>query len=402
MAPPVPLMKTKKQKRLEKEKAARPPVLGNFDQLPTKLTTLRPPIRGKLPARKPTWSEKLAQRRRHREERRGARQALRRKVRRPVFLLPKVDPEPDPEEIADRRVPPIHFRVNCRTKCLDVTVQLHHCPPQFIHLDPTPTHFVLDTKKWSTKYDVSLPYIEGIRCDPAKATASLDRGTLAVALPITVFPEKAKQRQARISAAIREGKRLRFVQARGGEMVGMRVVPAKERKRKRGADDEDADACVPIPRVGPKKKFVTDKSHLALMAEKAAEAEDSKVAARQAKLGATEAYFKERYAQRLEKKEDRRDIRERVLDRITQQQQQFLQQRQEKAAAAAAPAAAATPAATPALAAGVDARSKAAPGRKVSFARSNTVIRFSGEGDCAGKSKKQKRGGPTAVVEYRG
>jgi hypothetical protein len=44
----------------------------------------------------------------------------------------------------------------------------------------------------------------------------------------------AKERQAAISAAIREGRRRRFVQARGGELVGMRVAPPKERKRSLG------------------------------------------------------------------------------------------------------------------------------------------------------------------------
>lgn len=79
-------------------------------------------------------------------------------------------------------------------------------------MPPTPTHFVLDTLKWSKKYQVNQPYFGGVTCDPTKAVAQFEHNILSVSLPITDMPKETRDKQARISAAIREAKRLRFVQ----------------------------------------------------------------------------------------------------------------------------------------------------------------------------------------------
>eukprot|EP00668_Euglena_longa_P040950 GGOE01053892.1.p1 GENE.GGOE01053892.1~~GGOE01053892.1.p1 ORF type:complete len:404 (+),score=103.42 GGOE01053892.1:143-1213(+) len=354
------------------------------------MTSLRPPIREKKTTKKLSFAEKRLLRKRKREERRTMRKVLKKKLKRPVFILPKMDEGLEVEDEEGKNAPPIHSHINGRTKCLDIKVDLHHCPPQYINLNPTATHFVLDTLKWSKKYQVNQRFLGDVTCDPSKATAQFEHSVLRVSLPITDMPKETRDKQARVSAAIREAKRLRFVQARGGEVVGMRVVPAKERKRKRDEDDEGSDSHVPIPRVGPKKKFVTDKQTLEILAADAAATEEDKVAGRQAKMGVTEAYFKEKHAQKMEAKDRKADITDRVLDRIVAQQQKHIRDKEVSLGLQERPP----------LASGVDSKTKGRSDKKrVSFATTNMVVKFGTEGSCTGKKAKGKKV-KEHVVEY--
>jgi len=378
--------KTKKEKRKAKEKIERGPVLGNFDVKPTIMTSLRPPIREKKGTRKLTVAEKKLLRKKKHAEKKKVVNKLKKKAARPVFVLPKLDEnDKQSEDEASEKIPPINFKVNTKTKNLDVRVTLHKCPHKFINLEPNPTHFIMDTLKWTRKYEVEMRYPNGIVVDPRAATAKFDHDILHVSLPITEFPKPAKQKQAKVSASIREAKRLRFVQARGGELVGMRKVAPKERKRKR--DEDDVDLSIPAHK--RKKKFVVDKNVLSEMADIAAAKQEEAIAAKQQQMGQVEAYFKERREAKIAKKAGKEVAKEKTLDQIVEREQKRVATLPDPGLDE-----------KPALSGGRDAR---ASKKKVSFASTNEVVNFGGgTGDGKKKGKRSKPGkNAPGVVEYK-
>jgi hypothetical protein len=387
MVLPPPRLLTKKEKRKQKEKEERLPTLGNFDARPTVMTTLRPAVRGRKPPKKPGRVERKALRKRKKVELKKLKKT--RKNARPLYLLPKEVPQEDEkEDMAHQKIPPMTFKVNTKTKCLEVRVQLHKCPHKFVNLDPTPTHFVMDTLNWTKKYEVDKRYPDDIVVDPSKATATFEREILLVSLPIKVFPQKAKDKQAQISSSIREGKRLRFVQVKTGEVIGMRKIEEKERKRKRKDDDSDDDSAVPAQPTKKSKKFIMDKEVLSQMADEAAANEDQKVASRQAKLSATEEYFKEKRMMKLEAKQRKQAVKEKALDKVVERQKQMVEESYQLGLDQ-----------KPVLAGGEDARTKGGSNKKVSFAATQEVVKFGGGEDDDKKGKKKKK--QQLSIEYR-
>jgi len=107
--------------------------------------------------------------------------------------------------------PPYSLKYILYKNIIRASVQLPRIPEQYINFDPTPTHFHVDTLKWTKKYFLHVPYPDGIKVNTFNPVAKLEYGTLSIELPVNYLPPEIAQRRPKV---LEEGKKRREAKAK--------------------------------------------------------------------------------------------------------------------------------------------------------------------------------------------
>eukprot|EP01012_Entosiphon_sulcatum_P025871 TRINITY_DN31235_c0_g1_i1.p1 TRINITY_DN31235_c0_g1~~TRINITY_DN31235_c0_g1_i1.p1 ORF type:complete len:391 (+),score=131.40 TRINITY_DN31235_c0_g1_i1:45-1175(+) len=187
-------------------------------------------------------------------------------------------------------VPPHSFRINTKLRCLELRVTLHKIPADYITIDAQDDRFHLDTLKWTKKYKMDVEYPSGIKVQSTACQAEMQKnGLLVCTMPITEFPEPAKEKQQNLTAARRKERLLRFTergvtlkQARAAKKE-RREAALRELNSAEGGEEEEQVDLSGLPHTGRQKpkKLVDDKDALLAMAQSAWQQQQSKLSERQ-------------------------------------------------------------------------------------------------------------------------
>eukprot|EP01010_Urceolus_cornutus_P004899 NODE_813_length_1321_cov_74.933962_g618_i0.p1 GENE.NODE_813_length_1321_cov_74.933962_g618_i0~~NODE_813_length_1321_cov_74.933962_g618_i0.p1 ORF type:complete len:376 (-),score=108.30 NODE_813_length_1321_cov_74.933962_g618_i0:99-1226(-) len=338
---------------------------------------LRPSVREKKVKRKYTMDEKAARRRKVKAERRAFRKRVELKHPDPV----PVDDTRDPEDEKRWNTAPCHQKVDTHKKQMVMRVTLHKIPEQYVNLDITNRHFHLDTAKWSRHWVVDQDFDDGIEVDPEKAEAVFEHSELVVRVPITKFPTKAKDRQRRISSSVRDGKSLRFVQTRKGELVGVRKINNATQK-------VTASSAKPGPTVAKKRKrFVEGKDEILSIVERAAKAEEDRMASKQKQMDVMAAYFAEKKQFLDEKKMRKAAAKDKAVKNILNAKGKTFEEKSKLL--------------PPPAAAGKVATTTSRVSKSVSFAATPAVAVFKQDLDEPSRKRKKKGSREATAIEYK-
>eukprot|EP00996_Jenningsia_fusiforme_P000969 NODE_1883_length_1370_cov_16.662377_g1704_i0.p1 GENE.NODE_1883_length_1370_cov_16.662377_g1704_i0~~NODE_1883_length_1370_cov_16.662377_g1704_i0.p1 ORF type:complete len:398 (-),score=110.22 NODE_1883_length_1370_cov_16.662377_g1704_i0:176-1288(-) len=338
--------------------------------------------RGIISRPKPTANirEPKQRRRRTTEEKRAERKkkkalmrvVKKRKLKRPVFV--SVPDMPD----EDRDVPPHSWKLNMFKRALELTVWFRGVPADYIVCDPTETRINISTPKWSRKWNLDAAYPDGVVVDPHKATAEMGRYKFVCTLPFTKLPDKAMEKHRKVANAIRAQKDMRF----SYDEFGVRHVVMKAPKTvyPQAASQLTASDAQGLPR--KKKVFLESKGAMMELAEEAAAAQQAKTEEAQAKMTVWQEMKEEKREAREVRKLKQAAIKDKTLKGLVEQKKHTLD---ETAAAHAPPLA-------PGRTASDNKR------RKVSFASTTEVVRYTRDEEA---SKKQRKGKAASIIEYK-
>eukprot|EP00906_Rhabdomonas_costata_P021506 RCo031219 len=330
-------------------------------------------------------------------EQRAADRARRRAVRRrfsstrPKFVA--VAPAPS-EELKQKEEPGVSMKALIQKRILWVSVPVHKIPEKFLNVDCTPTHFHMDTRGWTTNLEIHREYIDGIRVNPLRARAEVRHGMLRVGLPMTYIPETARAKQKKISASVRKARRIRFVQGRGGELLGIRYAAEKRSAAagKRGKGSRQAVAPTPLqpqidsvvrdttPMAAPRrrKRFLGDGEKAIQIVDKVSAEQEQKIAAKQKQTSALARFVQAHQEEKALKYNRARTARDTAFQDLRDAKRRELEGTEEEAALSVP---------VP-LAAGQTAADR--PRRKVSFAATPEVAVYGGGDLQAAKKRKRK------------
>jgi len=92
------------------------------------------------------------------------------------------------------QAPPYKLYIIPKKQVINARVTLHKIPEKCINFEPTPTHFHVDTLKYTKKLFLHIPYPYDVKVDPATVEAKIEYGVLTCQLPLMTSPQEVEKR----------------------------------------------------------------------------------------------------------------------------------------------------------------------------------------------------------------
>ena len=257
--------------------------------------------------------------------------------------------------------PPFNYDVHVKLNCVFVNVTIHKVPHQCINLSrTTPTCFVLDTLKFTKKYELILPMPTGLKIVADGGECLLESGVLNCRYPIQgAIPPATLEERQKVLSNIGKEKEKRFKITSEGELVvrarranltsDEKAEKATLRKESKNQDanksDTDGESAKKKPRTEESKKTIAKKAALkqneknggkymadgADMVEMAEAAGKAQKETTMEKVRKAQLQMKDRekkMSHRTERKTEKGDRERTSFERVVAEQKRMLQSRQ--------------------------------------------------------------------------
>jgi len=230
------------------------------------------------------------------------------------------------------------MRIHRGKKTVEFTCTLHKIPALLINFEPTETHLILHTLRYSKKYFLKTKYPEGVTVHAGDFTeASLENGILRSSIPITselpepqILGKRNKQETTAESPPPKKQKK-EIENKKKTKVEKDQKVKAKAslKSKKKDPENDDQETSTEEEPKKQKKQFVTKKSALELV-DQVNEVVEEKINKKIEKEKSKAEWMAERKAVREKRKKTKQEKKQNEVEDIIKSLKKQKKQKKEK------------------------------------------------------------------------